>query len=137
MFRDAERPLYETKANLFKGLAHPYRIKVLEILSTHSEASVADMVESTGLEHSHLSQHLAVLRRHGLVTSQRRASIVFYRLANPEVADLLRVARKLLTGMLATSQEQQVALEDLPEIPASAGAQSPAPHSSSEPKEFS
>lgn len=119
MFHDTERPLYETKANLFKGLAHPYRIRVLEILSSESEASVADMVERTGLEHSHLSQHLAVLRRHGLVLSERRASVVFYRLAQPEVADLLRVARKLLVEMLSSSHAQHSALEDLPAIPAS------------------
>ena len=49
----------------------------------------------TGLEASHLSQHLAVLRRHRLVDFERRASHVYYRLAFPDVAELLAVARRL------------------------------------------
>lgn len=114
-FGDAERPLYEIKANLFKGLAHPYRIRVLEILSG-GEASVARMLADTGLEASHLSQHLAVLRRYRLVVSERRASEVHYRLAHPEVADLLRVARRLLHELLAGDRERGDAAAALPEI---------------------
>lgn len=117
MIGDEQRPLYEVKANLFKGLAHPYRIRVLEILSAATEASVADMLADTGLEASHLSQHLAVLRRYGLVVSERRASVVYYRLAFAEVAELLRVARQLLEGMLSTSQGQLTSVKDLPRIP--------------------
>lgn len=119
MFRDTERPLYEMKANLFKGLAHPYRIRVLEILSSTPEASVAQMVDLTGLEQSHLSQHLSVLRRHRLVVSERRGSVVFYRLTSREVPELLRAARHLLTELLSESHEQQSALGTLPSIPES------------------
>jgi ArsR family transcriptional regulator len=97
---DAQRPLYEVKANLFKGLSHPLRIRILELLSASAEVSVADLQRATGLEASHLSQHLAVLRRHRLVESDRRASHVYYRLANGRVAALLAVARELLVGML-------------------------------------
>ncbi|MET0782310.1 MAG: metalloregulator ArsR/SmtB family transcription factor [Microbacterium sp.] len=91
-----QRPLYEVKAGLFKGLSHPLRIRILELLSMTSERSVADLQSETGLEASHLSQHLAVLRRHRLVESDRRASHVYYRLAYPEVAELLTTARGLL-----------------------------------------
>lgn len=118
VFGDGERPLYEIKANLFKGLAHPYRIRVLEILSAAPEASVAEMIAETGLEASHLSQHLAVLRRYRLVASERRASVVYYRLAFPQVAELLRVARQLLGEVLATSQAELRSAADLPPIPA-------------------
>ncbi|MBX3312630.1 MAG: helix-turn-helix transcriptional regulator [Microbacteriaceae bacterium] len=117
MFGDKERPLYEIKANLFKGLAHPYRIKILEILSRSEEVSVAQMLKETGLEGSHLSQHLAVLRKHQLVTSERRASVVYYRLAYPEVADLLRVARQLLGELLGDTQSRLVGATELPNIP--------------------
>ena len=91
-----QRPLYEVKAGLFKGLSHPLRIRILELLSTATERSVAELQAETGLEASHLSQHLAVLRRHRLVESDRRGSHVYYRLAYPEVAELLTVARRLL-----------------------------------------
>jgi ArsR family transcriptional regulator len=102
----AQRPLYEVKANLFKGLAHPHRVRVLEVLSAAPEASVAELLADTGLEASHMSQHLAVLRRHHLVSSERRGSQVYYRLTYPEVADLLTVARMLLIRILADTQEQ-------------------------------
>lgn len=120
VFGDRERPLYEIKANLFKGLAHPYRIRVLEILSATEEASVAEMITETGLEASHLSQHLAVLRRYGLVVSERRASVVYYRLAFPQVAELLRVAHQLLSEVVNASQEQSTVVDRLPTIPGSA-----------------
>lgn len=97
----AQRPLYEVKANLFKGLAHPFRIRILELLAESPERSVTDLQGATGLEASHLSQHLSVLRRHRLVTSERRASHVYYRLSDPAVADLLAAARTLLLQVLA------------------------------------
>lgn len=117
---DAQRPLYEIKANLFKGLAHPYRIRILEILSGTTEASVAEMLLETELEASHLSQHLAVLRRYRLVHSERRASTVYYRLAFPEISDLLRVARSLLHGILGDDEARGAAAASLPSLSASA-----------------
>jgi DNA-binding transcriptional ArsR family regulator len=109
-------PLYEVKADLFKGLAHPIRIRVLEVLSTAPEASVSELIDQTSLEASHLSQHLSVLRRNRLVVAERRGSLVYYRLAYPQVADLLRVARSLLGDILETTQRQLVEQEGLPEL---------------------
>lgn len=100
-----QRPLYEVKANLFKGLAHPFRIRILELLADAPERTVSDLQEETGLEASHLSQHLAVLRRHRLVASERRGSHVFYRLSDPSVARLLGSARELLLVVLASDGE--------------------------------
>lgn len=114
----ANRPLYEVKANLFKGLSHPARIRVLELLSAADEVAVTDLLADTGMEPPHLSQHLAVLRRHHLVVADRRGSQVFYRLAHPEAADLLRTARVLLGSILRETQEQLASTADLPELPA-------------------
>ncbi|GAA3904082.1 ArsR/SmtB family transcription factor [Microbacterium invictum] len=112
-----QRPLYEVKANLFKGLAHPFRIRILELLSATPECSVAELQAETGLEASHLSQHLAVLRRHRLVESERRASHVYYRLADPKVAQLLATARELLWAVLATDGDLLRGAQDLPALP--------------------
>ncbi|QXT64338.1 metalloregulator ArsR/SmtB family transcription factor [Tessaracoccus palaemonis] len=109
-------PLYQVKANLFKGLSHPVRVRILEILAAADEASVTQLIDDTGLEASHLSQHLAVLRRHNLVVSDRRASQVFYRLSFPEVADLLSIARGLLAQLLHTTQEQLASTAALPDL---------------------
>ncbi len=116
-FSQGERPLYEVKAGLFKGLAHPLRIRLLELLADGAEHSVAELQEATGLEASHLSQHLAVLRRHRLVESDRRASHVYYRLAHPDVAELLAVARGLLAAIVAADGERMAGVAALPDLP--------------------
>jgi ArsR family transcriptional regulator len=57
-----------------------------------------------------------VLRRNRLVLAERRGSLVYYRLAYPQVADLLRVARALLGEILETTQRQLIDQEGLPEL---------------------
>nr|WP_202892192.1 metalloregulator ArsR/SmtB family transcription factor [Kribbella shirazensis] len=91
--------MYERKAEFFKTLAHPARIRVLELLSQRDH-SVAEMLPDVGIEASNLSQHLAVLRRAGLVTTRKEGSNVIYSPASPEVAELLAVARRILTGLI-------------------------------------
>ena len=78
MISPAQTPLYEIKANLFKALAHPARIRVLELLSAapDNSAPVSYLLAETGLEASHLSQHLAVLRRCGLIEARRAGRMV-------------------------------------------------------------
>ncbi|MBU1586561.1 MAG: metalloregulator ArsR/SmtB family transcription factor [Actinobacteria bacterium] len=115
-YSDEHRPLYEVKANLFKGLAHPLRIRILEVLSAAPEVAVSDLLAETGLEPSHLSQHLSVLRRHHLVVADRRGSLVYYRLAYPQVADLLAVSRSLLVDILETTRDQLTGSATLPTL---------------------
>jgi ArsR family transcriptional regulator len=94
------RPLYQLKAEFFKTLGHPARIRVLELLSEREHA-VAELLPEVGIEAAHLSQQLAVLRRANLVTSRKQGSTVYYTLASPHVAELLAVARLILSGVLA------------------------------------
>ncbi len=110
------QPLYQVKADMFKGLAHPVRVRILEVLVGADEVPVTELMRVTGLEPSHLSQHLAVLRQHRLVTSDRRASFVYYRLAFPEVADLLTAARRILVLSLADARDRLTATDQLPVI---------------------
>lgn len=109
-------PLYEVKANLFKGLAHPLRIRVLELLCSDQELSVAQLLKQMDLEASHLSQHLSVLRKHQLVASQRRGTTVYYRIAHPQVRELLLAARGFLTSVLEQSSQQEERSRLLPGI---------------------
>lgn len=102
-------PLHQLKAEFFKTLGHPVRIRVLELLSQREHA-VAEMLPLVGVEAANLSQHLALLRRTGLVATRKEGSSVFYSLTSPDVAELLRVARRILTGVLAGQAEL---LEDL------------------------
>lgn len=109
--------MYEVKAGLFKALAHPIRIHALELLCDGEEHTVTELQQHTGLEASHLSSHLAVLRRNQVVTSQRRASHVYYRVSTPEIAELLASARRFLTQVAHAKNVELAEYDSLPDLP--------------------
>jgi ArsR family transcriptional regulator len=92
-------PLYQAKAELFRTLGHPVRIRVLELLQDGPKA-VRDLLAEIDVEASNLSQQLAVLRRAGLVESTRDGALVMYALSTPDVADLLAAGRRILGAVL-------------------------------------
>jgi len=104
------RPLAEAKADLFKALAHPVRIRVLELLAD-GDRTIGELAEATGLELSHLSQQVAVLKRAGLVDSQRLRSNVICTLRHPQTAELLLVAREMISANVRHSRQLFAALE--------------------------
>ena len=106
----AGRPLAEVKAELFRSLGHPARVRILEVLAT-GERSVTELQPDIGLESSHLSQQLGILRRAGVVTTRKEGSTVIYRLRDPEMVELLASARRLLVNALSESQGLLAELE--------------------------
>ncbi len=98
------RPIAEIKAELFKALAHPARIRALELLAV-SERSVGEMQSLIGVEPSHLSQQLAVLRRAGLVSTRKVGASVLYSIRDPQLAELLAVAKRMLIRSLSESED--------------------------------
>jgi ArsR family transcriptional regulator len=103
------QPGYTAKADLFRALGHPARIRILELL-VDGEQPVSDLLAEIGLEPSTLSQHLAVLKRIGLVESSRKGNAVTYRLADTSVEQLLAAARTVLASTLGRAR---LALEEL------------------------
>ena len=104
-------PLYQAKAEFFRMLGHPVRIRVLELLQD-GPMPVRDLLAAIEVEAPGLSQQLAVLRRSGIVTSARQGSTVVYELAGGDVADLMRAARRILTDMLAGQGELLAELKE-------------------------
>ncbi|MFI1066601.1 ArsR/SmtB family transcription factor [Streptomyces spororaveus] len=100
-------PLYQAKAEFFRMLGHPVRIRVLELLQD-GPLPVRELLASIEVEPSALSQQLAVLRRSGIVTSSRNGSTVVYAVAGGDVAQLMLAARRILTEVL-TGQTQLLA----------------------------
>jgi DNA-binding transcriptional ArsR family regulator len=100
-------PLYQAKAELFRSLGHPARIRVLELLA-EEDLPVHALLSRIEIEASNLSQQLSVLRHAGLVTQRREGSAVIYSLAVPEVRDLLLAGRRIL----ATKHETKAELVD-------------------------
>ncbi|ARP71042.1 ArsR family transcriptional regulator [Streptomyces pluripotens] len=97
-------PLYEAKAEFFRMLGHPVRIRVLELLQDGPKP-VRDLLAEIEVEPSNLSQQLAVLRRSGIVTATRTGSTVVYELAGGDVAELLAAARRILSVLLSGQRD--------------------------------
>ena len=102
-------PLYQAKAEFFRTLGHPARIRILELLSERDHA-VHEVLDQIEIEPSNLSQQLAVLRRAGLVVQRRAGSEVVYTIRVPEVRDLLLAARTILLGLIADQDELKAQL---------------------------
>jgi len=114
MVEASRQPLYRMKADFFKTLGHPARIRVLELLSEREHA-VSEMVTEIGIEPANLSQQLSVLRRAGLVVARRDGLSVTYELTSPRVAELLATARAILTSVIA-GQAETLEARPLPDL---------------------
>ena len=97
-------PLYQAKAEFFRTLGHPARIRILELLAEHDHA-VHELLEQIDIEPSNLSQQLAVLRRTSLVVARRGGGEVTYSISAPEVRDLLLIARRILAGLIHVDED--------------------------------
>ena len=106
------QPVYELKAQFFKTLGHPARIRILEVLR-EGEHTVGELVPKVGIESSHLSHQLAVLRRSNVVETRRAGSTVVYSVVDPRIFQLLEVAKQILTGSLLATQGLLADLESL------------------------
>jgi len=103
--RGEARPIYAAKAELFRVLGHPARVRIIELLRD-GERSVGSLQGALGLDSSGTSQHLAVLRTQGLVSGRRDGTTVYYRVTEDAVFVLLESARVLLGGVLGRQQAQ-------------------------------
>ena len=97
------RPVHEVKAAFFRVLGHPARVRILELLHD-GERSVGSLQTELGLDSGGTSQHLAALRRIGLVTPRREGTSVFYRIVDERTLDLLAVGRDIISRRLTTEQ---------------------------------
>ena len=103
-------PLYQAKAEFFRTLGHPARIRILELLS-EQELAVHQLLDQIDIEPSNLSQQLAVLRRAGLVSQRRTGGEVLYAIRVEEVRDLLLAARRILLGLIEDRDQLKPDLE--------------------------
>ena len=101
--------VHEVKARLFRVLGHPARVRILELLRS-GERSVGALQVELGLDSGGTSQHLAALRRIGLVQSRREGTSVYYRVDDEHAFALLEAGRAIIMRQLA---EQQSILQDL------------------------
>ena len=85
---------YQKNAYIYKVLANPKRLEVLNILKKQ-ETSVEDLLGITKLPKANLSQHLALLRHNGLVVPRRAGLNVYYRIVDPRIVDPCKILHDL------------------------------------------
>lgn len=110
-------PLHQFKADLFKALAHPARIKILELLR-RGERTVSDLQASLELESSSVSQQLGILRARQIIAGRRVSTNVYYRVRDPRIYVILDAAREIfethvqdLQALLDAQRAEDDALE--------------------------
>jgi DNA-binding transcriptional ArsR family regulator len=104
-------PVYVLKAQLFRVLGHPVRLRILELL-LEGERTVGDLQAALRLDSSGTSQHLAALRQQGVLGSRRAGTSVYYRIKDPRVSQLMAVAKQILTSALSDSHTLLIGLAD-------------------------
>lgn len=91
--------MQQFQAEFFKALAHPLRIRILEVLA-EGEKSVNEIQQAIGMEGSAVSQQLMVLRSKHIVTGVKDGNRVIYSLKDRTIVELLDVAKKIFNNQL-------------------------------------
>jgi len=104
-------PLRHFKAEFFKALAHPARIKILESLRA-GEKSVNELQALLEIDASSVSQQLAVLRAKNIVEARKAGTSAYYRVCDPLVFELLDVARRIFNNHLIDTRSMLEQLDE-------------------------
>lgn len=91
----SEKSLYEMQAEVCKTLTNPKRIEILNTLKD-GEKTVTELVEALGVSKANVSQHLAVMRHKGILTTRREGVNIYYRVANNKVIEACTLMREVL-----------------------------------------
>ena len=96
--------LQTLKAQFFRALAHPVRIRLLEVLVARGETSVQDLQKALTIDQPIVSQQLARLRASGIVVGTKDGVVMRYAVADPQIGELLKVAKQILDRHLVGVQ---------------------------------
>lgn len=116
--------LQKLKAEFFRALAHPVRIRLLEVLTERGATSVQELQHALDIDQPIVSQQLARLKASGIVTATRQGTVILYAVTDPLIADLLHVAKQILNRRLVGVRSL---LRELERDPVIRGGVKPAP----------
>ncbi len=102
--RKAEEELYRLQAEFCKGMAHPKRILVLNVLK-EGEKSVNDLAEATGIPQANLSQHLSLLRQLGLLSTRREGASIYYSISDRRIVEACSLVREAIGERLKRDRQ--------------------------------
>jgi len=94
------KDIYEIRASVFKALAHPTRLKVLDLLGSAEETCVCDIVKELGIDQPTVSKHLSILKNAGIIDSRKEGLMVFYSVKMPCALDFFRCVDNIIRADL-------------------------------------
>ncbi len=100
-----DESFYEIKARLISVLANSKRLQIVDLLA-RTERTVSDLAEALDIAQATASQHLSVMRKAGVVETRKDGNFVYYRLADPKIADACAVMSHAIADLLASQQEK-------------------------------
>jgi ArsR family transcriptional regulator len=103
MIEESQVQLFKHQASICKTLADAKRLMILHELRD-GEMSVGQLASNLGLPQSNVSQHLAILRERGIVTTRREGTTIYYKLANPKIGEACDLVREVLADQLSQNQ---------------------------------
>ncbi len=103
------QPIHRIKAEFFRTLGHPSRVRILELLKG-GEMTVGDLQAELGIDSSGTSQHLGVMRRQGILEARKEGTSVHYSVRDPRVFQMLESARQVIGSHL---EEANALLDEL------------------------
>jgi ArsR family transcriptional regulator len=96
--------IYEFKAEIFKSLSHPIRVKIVEFLAK-GEKNVGEIVKHVGAEASNISRHLALLKKSGILAYRKEGLNVYYRLEAPCILNFFNCVSEVLKFRIETDKK--------------------------------
>jgi DNA-binding transcriptional ArsR family regulator len=109
-------PIHRIKAEFFRTLGHPARVRILELLRD-GELTVGELQAKLEIDSSGASQHLGAMRRQGLLDSRRAGTSVYYRVRDPRTFQLLETARQIIGSHLEETHALLGDLDDSGQVP--------------------
>lgn len=98
------KKLYEVHAEICKTLGNAKRIEILNALDDR-ELTVSELVDILDISPANVSQHLAVMRQKGILTTRREGSNIYYKISNPKVSQACSLMREVLLEQLEEGQK--------------------------------
>lgn len=99
-----DRELYKLHAGICHTLANPKRLEIIDRLRSR-ELSVTELADALEISQSNLSQHLALMRQRGILTTRRAGLSIYYRLRNPKIIQACELMRQVLLEHLESGAE--------------------------------
>jgi len=99
-----DKSLFEMQAEICKTLTNPKRIEILNALK-NEEKTVTELVVALGASKANVSQHLAVMRHKGILTTRREGVNIFYRVSNPKVIEACALMKEVLFEQYAAKKK--------------------------------